>query len=117
MRHHPRAPAHMAASAPNVALQPPMERYDVGALASGTSGIKSRHSPGSPLKMYVPRSVKVRPDPATRSLTVLDTRTSPGWAICVIRKPVKTRSEEHTSELQSLTNLVCRLLLEKKKKK
>src|SRR5437016_7200345 len=27
------------------------------------------------------------------------------------------RSEEHTSELQSLTNLVCRLLLEKKKHK
>ena len=26
------------------------------------------------------------------------------------------RSEEHTSELQSLVNLVCRLLLEKKKK-
>src|SRR5438046_6293130 len=30
--------------------------------------------------------------------------------------PAKPRSEEHTSELQSLTNLVCRLLLEKKKK-
>src|SRR5437016_6458173 len=30
--------------------------------------------------------------------------------------PVAVRSEEHTSELQSLTNLVCRLLLEKKKK-
>src|SRR5262249_61208068 len=29
----------------------------------------------------------------------------------------RQRSEEHTSELQSLTNLVCRLLLEKKKKK
>src|SRR5438046_6884990 len=29
---------------------------------------------------------------------------------------VRARSEEHTSELQSLTNLVCRLLLEKKKK-
>src|SRR5262249_59931562 len=28
----------------------------------------------------------------------------------------RTRSEEHTSELQSLTNLVCRLLLEKKNK-
>src|SRR5258706_6048894 len=28
---------------------------------------------------------------------------------------VEHRSEEHTSELQSLTNLVCRLLLEKKK--
>src|SRR5688572_32092732 len=30
---------------------------------------------------------------------------------------VTTRSEEHTSELQSQSNLVCRLLLEKKKKK
>src|SRR5438093_8748758 len=30
---------------------------------------------------------------------------------------VQVRSEEHTSELQSLTNLVCRLLLEKKKTK
>ena len=30
---------------------------------------------------------------------------------------VDARSEEHTSELQSLTNLVCRLLLEKKKEK
>src|SRR5262249_59635854 len=28
---------------------------------------------------------------------------------------ISARSEEHTSELQSLTNLVCRLLLEKKK--
>ena len=28
----------------------------------------------------------------------------------------KTRSEEHTSELQSHSDLVCRLLLEKKKK-
>ena len=28
-----------------------------------------------------------------------------------------SRSEEHTSELQSRENLVCRLLLEKKKKK
>src|SRR5205085_11675023 len=30
---------------------------------------------------------------------------------------VDVRSEEHTSELQSQSNLVCRLLLEKKKKK
>src|SRR2546430_6550869 len=29
----------------------------------------------------------------------------------------QARSEEHTSELQSQSNLVCRLLLEKKKKK
>src|SRR5690606_42138257 len=31
--------------------------------------------------------------------------------------PTNKRSEEHTSELQSRENLVCRLLLEKKKKK
>src|SRR2546425_9367213 len=31
------------------------------------------------------------------------------------RAPVRQRSEEHTSELQSLAYLVCRLLLEKKK--
>src|SRR2546430_11047305 len=31
--------------------------------------------------------------------------------------PMRARSEEHTSELQSQSNLVCRLLLEKKKKK
>src|SRR5438093_7114520 len=33
-----------------------------------------------------------------------------------VKAYVVLRSEEHTSELQSLTNLVCRLLLEKKKK-
>src|SRR5262249_56529360 len=39
-----------------------------------------------------------------------------GQAIGVPLEPVPyRRSEEHTSELQSLTNLVCRLLLEKKK--
>src|SRR2546430_5515416 len=32
------------------------------------------------------------------------------------RRDRKHRSEEHTSELQSQSNLVCRLLLEKKKK-
>src|SRR6266853_5989885 len=34
-----------------------------------------------------------------------------------LRRPLEHRSEEHTSELQSQSNLVCRLLLEKKKKK
>src|SRR5205085_8625197 len=37
-----------------------------------------------------------------------------GRAVAVIRQGL--RSEEHTSELQSQSNLVCRLLLEKKKK-
>src|SRR5438046_3223630 len=43
-----------------------------------------------------------------------ESRTAAGPAPS--RAPATGRSEEHTSELQSLTNLVCRLLLEKKKK-
>src|SRR5207302_9263126 len=43
------------------------------------------------------------------------------WRAClhpdVLSGARRTRSEEHTSELQSRENLVCRLLLEKKKKK
>src|SRR5256886_2223430 len=38
-----------------------------------------------------------------------------GIAIVDVKNPEKPRSEEHTSELQSQSNLVCRLLLEKKK--
>src|SRR5438093_7753667 len=43
------------------------------------------------------------------------TMASPGTAGSRRIRSISTRSEEHTSELQSLTNLVCRLLLEKKK--
>src|SRR5205807_10329878 len=39
---------------------------------------------------------------------------APSWSH---RRPGQPRSEEHTSELQSPCNLVCRLLLEKKKHK
>src|SRR2546427_7281624 len=39
------------------------------------------------------------------------------WSLQAAASSDQTRSEEHTSELQSQSNLVCRLLLEKKKKK
>src|SRR2546427_6965390 len=42
-------------------------------------------------------------------------RAAPGGTGC--GRTSDPRSEEHTSELQSQSNLVCRLLLEKKKKK
>src|SRR2546430_11158727 len=48
-----------------------------------------------------------RPTPAEVRVWVRAAQTEAGAA----------RSEEHTSELQSQSNLVCRLLLEKKKKK
>src|SRR2546430_8031099 len=40
----------------------------------------------------------------------------PSPATSASARPTRSRSEEHTSELQSQSNLVCRLLLEKKKK-
>src|SRR5690606_39479676 len=49
-----------------------------------------------------------------RTGKVLDNTFRAGESIDIVR--VERRSEEHTSELQSRENLVCRLLLEKKKK-
>src|SRR5256885_3398657 len=42
---------------------------------------------------------------------------TPSAAAAPVIVPLMLRSEEHTSELQSPCNLVCRLLLEKKKKR
>src|SRR2546427_7581259 len=49
-------------------------------------------------------------------LTILCKRIKDGRVLERIEMWLKARSEEHTSELQSQSNLVCRLLLEKKKK-
>src|SRR5688572_32053944 len=63
---------------------------------------------------------------AGRAQPLLDRRGDPvhrldeedaGWTPHAVNLPRHLpRSEEHTSELQSQSNLVCRLLLEKKKK-
>src|SRR5207302_9619420 len=58
------------------------------------------------------------PDGVTPTLKLVDaTETSSwdDWAQGFYPGTSKPRSEEHTSELQSRENLVCRLLLEKKK--
>src|SRR2546430_9951028 len=44
----------------------------------------------------------------------LDDQSQRGRRVMVARRRLARRSEEHTSELQSQSNLVCRLLLEKK---
>src|SRR5258706_11940947 len=49
-------------------------------------------------------------------ITIMPTLSSSTTVPPASSTVVEDRSEEHTSELQSLTNLVCRLLLEKKKK-
>src|SRR5690554_7969050 len=59
-----------------------------------------------PILLYFTRSFKNLRRPTTRSTSF--SSSSMRFCIC--------RSEEHTSELQSRPHLVCRLLLEKKKK-
>src|SRR2546426_6617003 len=50
--------------------------------------------------------------PKWKSINVADLLAKSG---ALVDSPGRERSEEHTSELQSPCNLVCRLLLEKKK--
>src|SRR2546427_1289955 len=64
----------------------------------------------------VPRVAPGSPDAVG---LLLGTTREEGWRVRVEGAgtwlPADARSEEHTSELQSQSNLVCRLLLEKKK--
>src|SRR5438093_10165026 len=61
--------------------------------------------------------VFVRPDGAELKYDHGDEEARPNIGMSLQQWLDQTRSEEHTSELQSLTNLVCRLLLEKKNKR
>src|SRR5207302_5350799 len=54
-------------------------------------------------------------DPIGQHFGMTDVSHSGDYKIVGIVEDAKYRSEEHTSELQSRENLVCRLLLEKKK--
>src|SRR5438093_10030016 len=73
--------------------------YDVTVPITNTMPIW----PGDPPVELVPMSHESRNKTHIVNLTAIAMGSHTG-----------TRSEEHTSELQSLTNLVCRLLLEKK---
>src|SRR5699024_12034719 len=52
-----------------------------------------------------------------RKIALVDAEVMPEESTAKVTMKVRKRSEEHTSELQSRFDLVCRLLLEKKKKK
>src|SRR5262249_58448744 len=65
-----------------------------------------------------PERVPTLRPPRVRDLAALEhdvVDRAVGQAAAHCEAALSARSEEHTSELQSLTNLVCRLLLEKKK--
>src|SRR2546430_3404304 len=61
-------------------------------------------------------TVTASPSFAAKWLVVRLHRFQERWPEIDVRISATDRSEEHTSELQSQSNLVCRLLLEKKKK-
>src|SRR2546426_8151977 len=71
-----------------------------------------RRPPRSTLFPYTTLFRSIRPSCADSRRRTAARSSRPTWA-----RATNWRSEEHTSELQSPCNLVCRLLLEKKKKK
>src|SRR2546427_7010923 len=68
-------------------------------------------SPG----LVLAQRMAARKEPGPVSSVVVTIRLHVG-SLTVMKPVFVMRSEEHTSELQSQSNLVCRLLLEKKKK-
>src|SRR2546430_11586867 len=71
-----------------------------------------------PRSTLFPYTTLFRSKITARSLRTRSCSTLPAWFLYVLGElptPHASRSEEHTSELQSQSNLVCRLLLEKKK--
>src|SRR5205085_12539653 len=75
-----------------------------------TTLFRSEISPSNRMPSKAAASASLFPPPASQS------RISRRRAMSRARPAQKSsRSEEHTSELQSQSNLVCRLLLEKKK--
>src|SRR5438034_6516717 len=66
---------------------------------------------------YVTRGLQVLRTPGAAVAVVKDGRVlfARGYGVRTLGDTARVRSEEHTSELQSHSDLVCRLLLEKKK--
>src|SRR5690606_40904335 len=84
------------------------------ALPICTAPPSSRYQPGARSTVSSDTQLPPRATP----VTPLRRMPSPPVPPAGTRRPRdRRRSEEHTSELQSRENLVCRLLLEKKKKK
>src|SRR5690349_22268517 len=82
------------------------------------SANETRNQPkanAAPSAEYLP-SIRRKITPNTTDPTIVS-GSSGCWLGCGWRSDTARRSEEHTSELQSRRDLVCRLLLEKKKKK
>ena len=71
--------------------------------AAQTLTANSFQVPGTPLSSCSPRSLNAMPDPATRSATVRDTRTSPGDAEAETRWPMCTAIPPMSSPIDSIS--------------
>src|SRR2546430_4178110 len=81
--------------------------------SKGTPSLRCRMASNSTLSPEMSASRFLRPSACNSSGIINSGSHCPAASSAVYPK---MRSEEHTSELQSQSNLVCRLLLEKKKK-
>src|SRR5688572_4665650 len=102
-------------------------------VAAATAGAAREQAPAQPPAARSPRpqpqvdperarQLYVSKDPKDHGLgtdfqSQIQAKAETDRRYAEVAKGVVDRSEEHTSELQSQSNLVCRLLLEKKKKK
>src|SRR2546427_7882114 len=99
-------PFRLFSCAPSTVSQPRSPLSLRGGLRCAGSGMKRRDDRNCPVRETGCRAISSGVPCAT---TCPPSSPAPG-------PRSTTRSEEHTSELQSQSNLVCRLLLEKKKK-
>src|SRR5437016_1850131 len=103
---------HSTISPPRISSTPadsPRRGTTMPSPTAGASAGRTRARAGSEWNTGVPSGSAGRTSRGGESVD------GGGIAAKTLGSSIASRSEEHTSELQSLTNLVCRLLLEKKK--
>src|SRR2546427_8575792 len=89
-----------------------MQTFRVWLLATRSSTSPARAAPGPMASTATQTGTSASSSACTTGSTAGSTTACTAARTSADRR----RSEEHTSELQSQSNLVCRLLLEKKKK-
>src|SRR2546427_726407 len=95
----------------------PEARSEGGPSTAATLGVPPGHLPKpGQCRIWIPGVPPGhQPRPKSRSCEGIEADAPAGSWILYRPTADRKRSEEHTSELQSQSNLVCRLLLEKKK--
>src|SRR6266567_515038 len=93
-------------------------RFTVAVVSEAAPPAEAADVSRSTKRSRASRDVTQRPP--SRTASSLTPRRPRSFHLTTVQRWIgrpRGRSEEHTSELQSQSNLVCRLLLEKKKKK